>query len=100
MKNDEKLNHLSVFGWAMLFLCCWNNADMTLTMMCNMCDVMNMIWCKIQMALKSDNKRLGVGGGRKRETALSFGIDIYVCAAVFCISWITKFRVPIRRELQ
>ena len=38
-----------------------------MTMMCNMCDVMNITWCKIQKALKSDSERLGGGGGGRTE---------------------------------
>ena len=61
MKNyekwDKKLNHLSVFGWAMLFSC----PVLGRMLAWQLCDVTNIMWCKTLMAQKSDRERGGDG---------------------------------------
>ena len=57
-------------SYAVFLSSAWENVGMT--MMCNRCDVMNILWHKTQMAQKSDRERWagGVGGG------MTFGIWI------------------------
>ena len=49
-------------SYAVFLSSAWENVGMT--MMCNRCDVMNILWHKTQMAQKSDRERWagGVGG--------------------------------------
>ena len=96
-KWDKKRNNLSFCGWALVFLSSAWNVGMTMT--CNRCDVMNIMWRKTQKAQKSDKERRGdaeggwggggggAGGGeekeRERESVLSFGIQIHGGTPVF-----------------
>ena len=77
MKNVRKrlilfwLSFCSLFG-------AWKIVGMTVT--CNRCDVMNIMWRKTNGTEEWQRKvrRWGGGGGRReRESVLSFGIQIY-----------------------
>ena len=49
-----------------------------MTMTCNRCDVMNIMWCKTEMEQKSEGERWDVcGGGGGGGRVLSFGIRIH-----------------------
>ena len=69
VKNDERKKEeerfiLLWFSFHSLFGA-WKLIGMTMT--CNHCDVMNIMWHKTEMEQKSDRKRWGDGEGRERE---------------------------------
>ena len=82
-KKWWKMTEKDLFGFSFYSLfSAWKIVDMT--MVCNWCDVMNIMWRKTEMEQKSDRERWGDGGGgggggrnKERERELSFGIWIY-----------------------
>ena len=79
VKNNEKCQQRLILFW--LSLCslfgAWKIVGMTVT--CNRCDVMNIMWRKTDGTEEWQRKvRTEMGGGRReRGQLLSFGIQIY-----------------------
>ena len=65
MKNERKRRILFWFSFYSLFSA-WKSVGMTMT--CNWCDVMNIMWRKTEMEQKSDRERWGDGGRKERES--------------------------------